>query len=100
MQEGDALVAVVDPEQRRADALGQQQADGAAEKRAEHVGDRGVAQLPLEDHRQHAPGRRRNATLMSGSAPSGRSMNAEYATAPINKSRASMNQAMNERPQS
>ncbi len=52
MQEGDALVAVIDPEQRGADALGQQQADGAADEGAEHVRDGGVAQLPLEDHRQ------------------------------------------------
>ena len=52
MQERDALIAVIDPEQRGADALGQQQADGAADEGAEHVRDGGVAQLPFEDHRQ------------------------------------------------
>ena len=53
MQERDALIAVIDPEQRLADALGQQQADGAAEKRAEQLGDRGVAELPFEADREH-----------------------------------------------
>ncbi len=38
VQERDALIAVIDPEQRVADALGQQQADGAAEKRARAAG--------------------------------------------------------------
>ena len=32
VQERDALIAVIDPEQRGADALGQQQADGAADE--------------------------------------------------------------------
>ena len=98
MQERDALVAGVNPEQRRADALGEQQADRAAEQRAQHVRDRGVAELPFEDHRQHGQRRDRRATLTSASAPSGRSKNAEYATAPINRSRASMNQAMMNAP--
>jgi hypothetical protein len=56
MQERDALVAVIDPEQRGADALGQQESGGAADKGAEHVSDGGVAQLPLEDHRHHREG--------------------------------------------
>ena len=51
MQERDALIAVIDPEERRADALGQQQADGAAEQRAEQLRDRRLAQLPFEDDR-------------------------------------------------
>ena len=52
MHEGNPLVAMIDPEQRLADALGQQQANGAAQERAEHVGDRGLAQHPLEGDRQ------------------------------------------------
>ena len=36
MQERDALVAVIDPEQRGADALGQQESGGAADEGAEH----------------------------------------------------------------
>ena len=52
VHEGNPLVAMIDPEQRLADALGQQQANGAAQERAEHVGDRGLAQHPLEGDRQ------------------------------------------------
>ena len=43
VQEDDAAVAEVGPEQRRADRLGRDQADGAAEQRAEHVRDRDVS---------------------------------------------------------
>ena len=43
---------MIGPEECRADALCQQQADGAADECAEHVRDGGVAQLPLEDQRQ------------------------------------------------
>jgi hypothetical protein len=56
VQEGDALIAMIDPEHCRADALGEQQARRAADERAEHVRHRGIAQLPLEGDRQHREG--------------------------------------------
>jgi hypothetical protein len=49
VEERDALVARVGPEERRANALGQRQADGAARQRPGHVRDRRLTQLPLED---------------------------------------------------
>ena len=57
VEECHALVAVVHPEHRGTDALGEQQAGGAANEGAEHVGDGGIAQLPFEQHAnrgQHA----------------------------------------------
>src|SRR5688572_19563543 len=51
VQERDALIAVIDPEQRFADALGEEQPDGATEESAEQLRDRGVAELPLEGQR-------------------------------------------------
>ena len=95
VQERDALVAVIDPEQRGADALGEQQADGAADEARPSMCVTAVlrschskttdssAEADAEDDR-----------LIGGSAPRGRSMKAEYATAPMNASRASMNQAI------
>ena len=50
MQEGDALVGVVGPEERRADALRHHQPDGAAEQRAKQTGEREIAQQPFEEH--------------------------------------------------
>ena len=52
MQERDPLIAVIDPEQRGADALRKQQARGAANEAAEHVRDGGITQLPFEADRQ------------------------------------------------
>ena len=67
MQERDALVAVIDPEQRGADALGQQQAGGAADEGAEHVRDGGVAQLPFESTTDSSASATPKATLIAGS---------------------------------
>ena len=52
VQKRHARRTVIEPQQRGADALGEQQAGGAADERAEQVRDRRVAQLPLEDHGQ------------------------------------------------
>ena len=52
MEERYPGITRVRPEQGRADALGQHQADGAADERASHVRDRRLAQQPFEDHRE------------------------------------------------
>ena len=52
MQEGDALIAGIGPEERGPNPLGQRQADGTAGERADHVSDGGIAQLPFEDDRE------------------------------------------------
>ena len=54
VQEDHALVAEIRPVERRADRLGRQQADGAAEQRAEHVRDRRRLEPELEDDDQQA----------------------------------------------
>src|SRR5688572_32552322 len=41
VQERDTLIAVIDPEQRFADALGEEQPDGATEESAEQLRDGG-----------------------------------------------------------
>ncbi len=48
MQEGDARVARVGPEEGRADRLRQAETDGAADERAEEIGDLGLAQARLD----------------------------------------------------
>ena len=52
MQERDARIARVGPEERRADRLGQSETDRAADERAEEVGDLGFAQprFDADDH--------------------------------------------------
>ena len=52
MEEDDAPVARVGPVERGADRLGRDQADGAAEQRAEHVRDGDVLEAQLEDDDQ------------------------------------------------
>ena len=49
VEERDARVAGVGPEERRADRLGQPEADRAADQRAEQVRDLGLAQPRLDD---------------------------------------------------
>ena len=77
VQERDPLIAVIDPEQRGADALGQQQADGAAEKGAQQLGDRRCGGAAIRVRPRAAARATPIPTLIRGSAPSGRSMNAE-----------------------
>ena len=48
VQERDAGIAGVRPEERRADRLGQAEADRAADERAEQIGDLGLAQPRLD----------------------------------------------------
>ena len=49
MEKLDAAVAVVGPEQARRDEVGDAKADGAADERAEHAGDRHLPQAAFED---------------------------------------------------
>ncbi len=60
VEERDAVVLGVGPEERRADGLGDAQADRAAQHRAEHVRDRRVPEPRLErdkhDGQRHAEG--------------------------------------------
>ena len=52
VQEDDAVVGGVGPEQRGADRLGEAEADGAADQRAEQVGDFGGTQTRFHQHDQ------------------------------------------------
>ena len=45
----DARVAGVGPEERRADRLGEAETDGAADQRAEQIGDLGFAEAGLDE---------------------------------------------------
>ena len=54
VQEDDAAIGGVGPEQRRADRLREPEADGAADERAEQVGDLGLAQPGLDPDDQQA----------------------------------------------
>ena len=48
MEEGDARVAGVRPEERGADRLRQPETDGAADQRPEEIGDLGLAEPRLD----------------------------------------------------
>ena len=72
VEEHDAGIGGVGPEQRRADRLGEPEADGAADQRAEQIGDFGVAQpgLDADDDQpeQRADGQVDRASALNGRA--------------------------------
>ena len=54
VQEDDAMIGGVGPEERGADGLGEPEADGAADERAEQIGDLRFAQPRFDEHDQRA----------------------------------------------
>ena len=67
MEELDAPIAGVGPEQARLDGVRQGQADERAEQRAEDTRRRRMTQLPFERH--HEPGKNEREDDVDGDAP-------------------------------
>ena len=88
MQEDDAEVVGVRPEVRVANQAREQQADGAADERADDIRERGLAKAIFEEDDE--PGDADAETRRSASSPdpSGRSATAQYAMTATNATRA------------
>ena len=93
MRESDARIVGVGPEERGANPF--RESPDRWHHRGAHPGNWSaqIAQPPLEQHGE-ACQTEPEQTLTSAPAPTGRRRNAVYATAPVNRARAKMNQAM------
>ena len=96
VKERDAGIARVRPEERGADRLGQAEADGAADQRAEEVGDLRLAQPRLDADDDRPSSARRPRALIQTSAVNGRTRTAAYVTARTNSTRTIRCQGMND----
>ena len=98
VQEDDAVVGRVGPEQRGANRLGEPEADGAADQRAEQIGHLRLAQPRFDDHDQRAERRADGRYRRSSSGWNGRRSAAAQATAATKHARATICQGMGMTP--
>ena len=88
VEEDDAEVVGVRPEMRVADQPREQQSDGAADERADDVGERRLPKAIFEEDDEAGDARRRTRRWGAVPQPSGRSTTAQYAITATNATRA------------